>query len=60
VLGRPPLEKITDFMNRYDATDLSFDTEGKVARYLAAHGPRLLNFAAERLDGAYSYLQTIA
>jgi len=56
----PPLEKITDFIDRYDATELSFEAEGKVARYLAAHGPRLLNFAAERLDGAYSYLQTIA
>ena len=27
--------------------------------YLAAHGPKLMEFAAERMDGAYTYLQTI-
>ncbi len=55
----PPLAKMEDFIQRYDAAELTFQHEGHVARYLAAHGPKLLAFAAAHMDGAYTYLQTL-
>ncbi len=55
----PPVSKMTDFVDRYDSADLTYPVTGTVPRYLAAHGPKLMDFAAERLDGAYTYLQTL-
>jgi probable F420-dependent oxidoreductase len=56
----PPLKKMTDFMDRFDAADLMFKHNTQpIPRYLAAHGPRLMDFAAARLEGAYTYLQTL-
>jgi len=55
----PPLEKIEDFTDRYEAAKLSFRHHGTVKRYLAAHGAKLLQFAADRMDGAFTYLQTL-
>lgn len=55
----PPIEKMKDFMDRYDSTDMMFQQQGDVPVYLAAHGPKLMDFAASRLDGAYTYLQTV-
>jgi probable F420-dependent oxidoreductase len=54
-----PIEKLEDFADRYDQAKLSFEPEGQVKRYLAAHGPKLLEFACERMDGAFTYLQTL-
>ena len=55
----PPVQKMTDFIDIYDAADLMFKSTGQVSRYLAAHGPKLMEFAADRLEGAYTYLQTL-
>ncbi len=55
----PPLVKMRDFMYRYDNADIMFDQAASVCGSLAAHGPKLMAFAAECLDGAYTYLQTI-
>ena len=54
-----PVAKMEDFIDRYDAVELAFQHDCHVARYLAAHGPKLLEFAAARMDGAYTYLQTL-
>ena len=57
----PPVTKLRDFVDRYDAADLYFQApEGRIPRYLAAHGPKLMKLAGERFDGAFSYLQTLA
>jgi probable F420-dependent oxidoreductase len=56
---RPPVGKITDFIDRYEAADLMFPHAGSVPRYLAAHGPKLMDLAAARFEGAYTYLQTL-
>jgi probable F420-dependent oxidoreductase len=56
-----PLTKMNDFVDRYDAAELMFPHEGaQVSRYLAAHGPKLMTLAGARLDGAFTYLQTLA
>ena len=55
----PPVKKMTDFMDGYDAAELTFQNTANVPAYLAAHGPGLMNFAARRLDGAYSYLMNL-
>lgn len=55
----PPIQKMTDFIDRYEAAELMFPNSGNVPRYLAAHGPKLMDFAAARLEGAYTYLQTL-
>lgn len=56
-----PLTKMNDFVDRYDAAELMFShNDAQVSRFLAAHGPRLMSLAGERLDGAFTYLQTLA
>lgn len=56
----PPLKKAREFLDLYDEADLYFQHEATVPRYLAAHGPKLMDLAAERLDGAYTYLQPVS
>ena len=56
----PPVNKMKDFIARYDAADLYCKVpELKIPRYLAAHGPKLMGFAGAHLDGAFTYLQTL-
>ncbi len=55
----PPVQKAREFLDLYDEADLFFKHEASVPRYLAAHGPKLMDLAAARLDGAYTYLQTV-
>lgn len=56
----PPVTKLQDFVDRYDAAELYFHApEVLVPRYLAAHGPKLMKLAGERFDGAFTYLQTL-
>ena len=55
----PPVRKMTDFIDRYEAADLMFPQVGTVPRYLAAHGPKVMDLAAARFEGAYTYLQTL-
>jgi probable F420-dependent oxidoreductase len=53
----PPVKKLRSFLDRYDATELMFDYgDKKVPVYLAAHGPKLMQLAGDRLDGAYVYM----
>jgi probable F420-dependent oxidoreductase len=57
----PPVKKLNAFMDRYEATELMFDHGAKrVPVYLAAHGPKLMQLAADRLDGAYTYMMPVA
>ena len=52
-----PVKKLRSFLDRYEATELMFDHGGKkVPMYLAAHGPKLMQIAADRMDGAYVYM----
>ena len=52
-----PVTKLKLFLDRYQATELMFDHgDQTVPMYLAAHGPKLMQLAAERLDGAYVYM----
>ena len=51
-----PVKKLNAFLDRYEATDLMFQHNAEVPIYLAAHGPKLMNVAARRLDGAYVYM----
>ena len=55
----PPVKKLNEFMDQYEATQLMFQHDGKVPVYLAAHGPKLMQVAANRLDGAYIYLKPV-
>lgn len=54
-----PLNKMNDFIDRFDEAELMFPQSGHVPRFLAAHGPKLMEFAGNRLDGAFTYLQTL-
>ena len=55
----PPVQKLNAFLDRYEATELMFQHNADVPVYLAAHGPRLMNVAARRLDGAYVYMMPV-
>ena len=56
---QPPVQKMKEFMALYDASPLMFQQEGSVPVYLAAHGPKLMQFAGTRLDGAYVYMKPV-
>ncbi len=54
----PPLVKLDSFFTAMDDARLAIRYEHKVPVYLAAHGPKLMEFAARRADGANTYLMT--
>ena len=54
----PPVEKLTAYFDAMEAWQLGFEAQGKPPVYLAAHGPKLIDFAARRTDGAFMYLTT--
>ena len=56
----PPVKKMNAFLDRFDTTEIMFDHKAEVPKYLAAHGPKLMNVAAKRLDGAYIYMMPVA
>jgi len=56
----PPVEKLEQFFTAMDKAELMFKTASSVPVYLAAHGPKLLAFAAKRANGAFTYLSTNA
>ncbi len=56
----PPVTKLNAFLDRYEATDIMFNHGAEVPIYLAAHGPKLMNVAAQRLDGAYCYMMPVS
>ncbi len=52
-----PLERMTAFLDAMDAAkSLSPEAQHPYARVLAALGPRMLDLAATRADGAHTYL----
>ncbi|NJN52290.1 MAG: LLM class flavin-dependent oxidoreductase [Gammaproteobacteria bacterium] len=55
----PPVAKLAAFFDALEAAQLSFKS-APVPVYVAAHGPRLMAFAAARADGAMTYLATAA
>ncbi len=56
----PPVKKVNAFMDRYTDTEIMFDHKAEVPMYLAAHGPKLMALAGQRLDGAYIYMMPVA
>jgi len=54
----PPVEKLTAYFDAMEAWQLSFKAKGNPPVYLAAHGPKLIDFAQRRTDGAFMYLTT--
>ncbi len=56
----PPVKKMNAFLDRYESTDIMFENNAVVPKYLAAHGPKLMELAGKRLDGAYIYMMPVA
>ncbi len=56
----PPMTKTRDFFTRYHNFEPGFPNHARVPHYLAAHGPKLMAYAAQHLDGAFSYLQPLS
>ncbi|TDJ32738.1 MAG: TIGR03620 family F420-dependent LLM class oxidoreductase [Gammaproteobacteria bacterium] len=54
----PPLQKLDRFFRAMEEAPFMRKWENRVPVYLAAHGPKLMAFAAERADGALSYMMT--
>jgi probable F420-dependent oxidoreductase len=55
----PPVAKMTAFFDAFDAAIVHAPQASRPAPvYLAAHGPHLLRLAAQRTDGANTYLMT--
>lgn len=54
-----PSKKLKDFVSRFEESTLMFKHQGSVPVYLAAHGPTLIQIAAQHLDGAYVYLKPL-
>ncbi len=55
----PPVRKLTAFLDRFETTDIMFEHGAEVPIYLAAHGPKLMNIVAKRLQGAYVYMMPV-
>ena len=53
-----PVSKLEAFFAGYDSAPMMIKPEVDIPLYLAAHGPKLLNVAAQHADGALSYLGT--
>lgn len=54
---RPPIEKMTEFLDTLAKTEVPAPAPAEAAPiWIAAHGPLLLGLAAERADGANTYL----
>lgn len=54
----PPVEKLTVYFDTMQSWQLGFKGQGEPPVYLAAHGPKLIDFAAQRTDGVFMYLTT--
>ena len=55
---QPPVQKLAQFFTAMQDIKPSINVSGMPPIYLAAHGPKLLNFAAEHTAGAFMYLAT--
>lgn len=55
----PPVTKLEQVFDGMDTAPLMFKQPHTVPVHVAGHGPKLLNFAKERADGALVYLQTL-
>ena len=56
----PPVKKLTEYFDAMENWQLGFKAAGNPPVYLAAHGPKLIDFAARRTSGAFMYLSTSA
>lgn len=54
----PPVDKLTAYFDAMESWQLGFKGQGRPPIYLAAHGPKLIEFASSRTDGAFMYLTT--
>ncbi len=54
----PPVEKLTAYFDAMERWQLGFKGKGNPPVYLAAHGPKLIEFARRRTDGVFMYLTT--
>ncbi|MEE3328801.1 MAG: LLM class flavin-dependent oxidoreductase [Myxococcota bacterium] len=55
---QPPLNKLDAFFTAMEEAPMRFETPHPVPVYLAAHGPKLMDFAIRRADGAMTYMAT--
>ena len=54
----PPVQKLSEYFDAMESWQLAFKATGRPPIYLAAHGPKLISFAARRADGVFMYLST--
>ncbi len=57
---RPPLEKMTTFLDALDKVEVAAPAAPRGPTYIAAHGPKLQMLGAKRTDGVITYLMTPA
>lgn len=56
---QPPLQKIRTYCDEMESVSIdSLEPQTPPPLYIAAHGPRLLEFASKRTNGALTYLMT--
>ena len=55
---QPPLEKLEEFFTAMEQAPMRFESPHSVPIHLAAHGPKLMEFAIERADGVMTYMAT--
>ena len=55
---RPPLEKMTAFLDALDKVEVAAPAAAHCPTYIAAHGPKLQALGAKRTDGVITYLMT--
>ncbi|MEM8765848.1 MAG: LLM class flavin-dependent oxidoreductase [Pseudomonadota bacterium] len=56
----PPVDKLEGYLDAFEGWQLQFPATGQPPVYLAAHGPKLIDFARRRTNGAFMYLTTSA
>jgi probable F420-dependent oxidoreductase len=57
---QPPAAKLDAYLDAMADWQLQFPVEGSPPLYVAAHGPKLLDVAARKADGAFMYLSSTA
>ena len=55
---QPPLEKLDSFFTAMEEAPMRFEAPHPIPIYLAAHGPKLMEFAVHRADGVMTYMAT--
>src|SRR4030095_8272537 len=55
---RPPLEKMTAFLDALDKVEVAAPAAPRGPTYIAAHGPKLQMLGGKSTDGVITYLMT--